>query len=114
MVKECTFVSSLSCVLLHTGLHIQFGGDRYSSSDVLIRELKRRQIVYVVLHEQVNSPFFEDQSLLSDDIVLFGGWFQNNNYQPIGTFVRLPNNAVFRFILFVLLIIFGFGYLKCR
>jgi hypothetical protein len=36
MVKDCTFVSSLSHVLLHTGLHIQFGGDRYSPSDVLI------------------------------------------------------------------------------
>jgi len=106
-------VSSLSCVLLHVGLHIQFGGERYSSSDVLIRELKRRQNVYVVLHEQVNSPFFEDPSLLSDDIVLFGGWFQNNNYQPISTFVRLSNYAIFHFFLFVLLIIFGCGYVKC-
>lgn len=65
--------------------------------------------VYMVLHEQVISPFFEDPSLLSDDIMLFGGWFQNNNYQPTGTFVGLPNYAVFHFILLVLLIIFGWG-----
>jgi hypothetical protein len=68
----------------------------------------------VVLHEQVDSPFFEDPSLLSDDIVLSGGWFQNNKYQPISTFVGIPNYAyvIFCFILFVLLIIFGCGYVK--
>ena len=66
----------------------------------------------MVLHEQVNSPFFEDPSLLSDDIVFFVGWFQNSNNQPVGTFVGLLNYTVFHFILFVLLIIFGCGYVK--
>jgi hypothetical protein len=75
--------------------------------------MKRRKSVYVVRHEQVNSPFFEDPSLLSDDTVLFGGWFQNDNYQPISTCMGLPNYAVSRFILFVLLIIFGCGYVIC-